>query len=348
MLSIRLNGPVPALVVALTLSATGSHLQAQTAMDFQSLKRIYEQCDPARSVGQMMPFDPAHASPGVDFIWLSHVDDANEPNCLGRPLSILANVVHNRSDVDLIFKWDKGGIWADKWGPLPKGISRGEPAPFQPKLAYSLDDAPILYGQNYQNKAPALAYVLSASNQVSNPTGSPSQKTEDTLKTNIKTAARTDKGIVEVLVGFTSTAHPERIYNEINIYSPRDATVAISQIPDYLFKMEKNAQQQTFQRLRESLENQKASFSISSLKELIGTERSAYAPKSLVDTQYLALKSFSDEHSIRFELPLSEGAQNEFDAKHLTSEIASVVVLDANGGVLGNGRVSLWLPALRK
>lgn len=319
--------------LASTLFAAGLALQAQ-ATELDDFKTKHDICAPESSVG--LPFnDDLHEA---DFIWF-----ANGEECSGVLLSWITNIVHNHSNTDLIFKWPKGGIWADKFNPLPKEHSRGQSAPVISVNPKPDTNAPILYTQSYMPSAPAAVYVADTDDVSENELGTNTNK----LVTKIRTASRTERGIVKVVVDFISVSKPEEkhIYTEVYVF-PNNATVAVARIPDYLDKLDPNTRKQAIEALDVSLKEQNTFFKITSLRELIGNERSKYVPKDLVDSRYLVIAG--RKYPIQFPLPISRGAKNEFDPERFTAELASIVVLDTKGAVIGNGRVSLWLPALRQ
>jgi len=317
------------MAVAFVRQAKGAELQ--------ELRLKYDNCAPP-SVGRPFKNDPQSA----DFVWF-----ADGEICGGDPLSWITHIVHNRSDTDLIFKWPKAEIWADKFTPLPKGYDRGGPI-FVYAIKRIIDlNAPIWYTQSYRHNVPAAVY--SAENDAPRKKDFGGNVTKNELVTEIRTAASTKEGIVEVIVKYISAFYLEDKSINTEIYaSPNNATVAVARIPDYLGKLAADTHKQTIGLLGDSLKKQGASFTISSLGKLIGKERADYAPKGLLDRHYMAIFNAGGTEPVKFVLPISEGAKNEFDTKRSAIGIASLVVLDTNGAVLGNGRVSLWLPAPRK
>lgn len=327
------------LGLALMLSGVGLAFQAQ-ALELQDLQQEHDSCYP-KSIGR--PFkDALH---NANFIWF-----ADGQNCKDSQLNWITHIVHNHSKLDLIFKWPKGEIWADKFNALPKEYSRGEPVPVISVNPKPDPDAPIWYTQSYLQKAPAAVYTKSTKDKEAVPAKEFRTKaTTDKLVTKIRTAARTKDGIVKVLVDFTSALDPEKKLIQIRIRAlPKNVTVAVTGIPYYLDKLEPNKQKETIGLLGRLLKEQNSYFTISSLRKLVGKRRSDYVPKRMVDRLYLAIHNAGGKNATQFSLPISEGAKREFDPKRFVTELASLVVLNTNGAVLGNGRVSFWLPAPRR
>jgi hypothetical protein len=76
-------------------------------------------------------------------------------------------------------------------------------------------------------------------------------------------------------------------------------------------------------------------FDIVPLQKIVGEERASYAPQELQKEDYLFIST--SQGQVKFMLPTEDAGPALINAH--------IVVVSPQGGVLGNGPVSLWIPA---
>ncbi|MER8369035.1 hypothetical protein [Mesorhizobium sp. M1378] len=319
-----------------------------------------EECQALRSVGERVN------RPDLDTIFLW---SASTEQCADKRTIRLNHRVQNDSpELGLIFRWDKANLWADALRPLAPGYPLN-----QFRLVRGLDpdldtNAPIEFSHTYRYEANAAVFgepapegvqsgnpeTLGLEKDLTNASGRSTtggggsegfalaEAAKLPLASKITTAVVTPKGVQEISVDFVSWASKEAVGVEISI-SPYDLDIAIGTIPDYLASLFPSSQQ-----VYASLEPSKilranGDFSVDRFANLLGSQQALNAPKALLDKSYLLIKGV-EKGKVRFELPLPRSDSGEQQPLMDIHPISLVLFDRADGSVMGNGTVSIWLP----